>query len=75
MMTTILISKTLLFLFFMSLTYIIYFIIRFVHLISMIKNDEILKNNIVDMRENLFNKDKLIILWISISFLLFFIFI
>lgn len=74
-MTTILISKTLLFLFFMSLTYIIYFIIRFVHLISMIKNDEILKNNIVDMRENLFNKDKLIILWISISFLLFFIFI
>ena len=61
-------------LFFTSLIYILYYLIRIIHLIISVNNDQITQQSILDIREDIFNNKKLIILWFSLSFFLFFIF-
>jgi hypothetical protein len=61
-------------LFFISLIYIMYYLIRIIHLIIIINNDQITQQSILEIREDIFGKYKLIILWFSLSFFLFFIF-
>jgi len=73
MMETVL-SNIFLLLFFISLVYLFYYFIRIVHLIISLKNDQISTASIVDIKNDLFESNKLKVLWFSISFILFYIF-
>lgn len=67
-------NKTLLLGFFISLIYIIYYIIRLIHLLIGLKNDSIKQDNFIMIKEDLFESGKLKILWFSLSYFLFYIF-
>lgn len=67
-------SKIFLLIFFISFIYIIYYILRLVHLYVGLKNDTINQTNFADIKEELFSGDKLKILWFSLAYILFFIF-
>lgn len=67
-------NKTLLLGFFISLIYIIYYIIRLIHLFIGLKNDSIKQDNFIMIKEDLFESGKLKILWFSLSYFLFYIF-
>jgi hypothetical protein len=69
------ISKILLFIFFLSLIFLVYYIIRVIHLLVSIKNDTITPDKFIDIKNDLFESTKLKILWFSLSYLLFFIFL
>lgn len=71
----ILMSKLLLFLFFLSITFIIYYVIRILHLLLSVKNDKITQENFIEIKEELFDSTKLKILWVSLSYFLFYFFI
>jgi hypothetical protein len=67
-------DKFFLLLFFIGIVYIFYYLVRIVHLIISINNDQITQQSIINIKADLFEKNKLIILWLSISFFLFYIF-
>jgi hypothetical protein len=69
-----LVNKLLLFGFFISLIYILYYLIRLIHLLIGLKNETINESNFNDLKNDIFETKKLKILWFSISFLLFYIF-
>ena len=60
--------------FFVSLIFMIYYIIRLVHLLISLKNETITQNSLVDIKNDLFESTKLKILWFSLSYILFYIF-
>lgn len=66
-------EKLLLFIFFISLTFILYYLGRIGYIVLVLTKKGI-ETNIVEMRNDLTSDKKLIILWISISFFLFYIF-
>ena len=68
-------SKIFLFLFLLSIIFIVYYIIRILHLIIGVKNDTITSENIADIKNDLFESTKLKILWVSLSYFLFYFFI
>jgi hypothetical protein len=68
------INNLYLLLFFIGLVYIFYYLIRIIHLIISINNNQINQQNILEIKNDLFEKNKLIILWFSVSFFLFYIF-
>lgn len=68
------INNLYLLLFFTALVYIFYYLIRIIHLIISINNNQINQQNILEIKNDLFEKNKLIILWFSVSFFLFYIF-
>lgn len=67
-------SKILLFLFLLSIIFILYYIIRITHLLIGVKNDTITSDNIADIKNDLFESTKLKILWFSLSYFLFYLF-
>lgn len=71
----IVINKILLFIFFITLVFLFYYIIRVVHLLIGLKNDTITSNNFIDIKNDLFESTKMKILWFSLSYILFFIFL
>jgi hypothetical protein len=71
----IVVSRILLFLFLLSIIFIVYYIIRITHLLIGVKNDTITADNIVDIKNDLFESTKLKILWVSLSYFLFYFFI
>jgi hypothetical protein len=70
----ILLNKIFLLMFFVSLIFMIYYIIRLVHLLISLKNETITQNSLVDIKNDLFESTKLKILWFSLSYILFYIF-
>lgn len=68
-------NKTLLLGFFISLIYILYYIVRLVHLFIGLKTDTIKQDNFIGIKEDLFKSSKLKILWFSLSYFLFYIFL
>jgi hypothetical protein len=71
----IVVSKLLLLIFFLSLTFVLYYVARLVYLFIGIKNDTITQSNIVQIKEDIFESTKLKVLWFSLSYLLFYIFL
>lgn len=67
-------NNILFFLFFISITYIIYYLIRIIHLLLSLYKDKIKDVDFMEIKNNLFNDKKLIIFWITSSFFLFYIF-
>jgi len=63
------------FLFFLSITFIIYMLGRFTYLLIGLKNDFIKNKDFIDIKNQLFNRDNLMILWFSVSYFLFFLFL
>lgn len=70
----VIINNILLFLFIMSIVYIIYMIGRIIHLIVGLKNDMINEINFKDIKEELFSYKNLKVFWISVSYFLFYLF-
>lgn len=63
-----------LFIFFVSITYIVYMIVRVLHLFIGLKNDIINESNFKDIKETLFSEKFLLIFWFSFSYFLFYLF-
>jgi hypothetical protein len=71
----ILINKILLYLNILSIVFIVYYVIRLIHLLVGLKNNKITENNFGDIKNDLLESSKLKILWFSISYIFFYMFI
>lgn len=73
-MIEIILNKILLLTLFISIIFILYYIIRIIHLLFGLKSDKITPDTFAMIKEDLFKSEKLKILWFSLSYILFYIF-